>query len=99
MGHFGSVSDHSSTLLPTLSKILQPGPTDNSAARKNCLAVLTSDADHISECLEAFFLLFCNFFGDKILKFFDADPGWKEFGSGMEKLGSGIKIPDPQHWD
>jgi hypothetical protein len=26
----------------------------------------------------------------KILKFFDADPGWKKFGSG-------INIPDPQH--
>jgi len=24
------------------------------------------------------------------------DPGWKKFGSGMEKLGSGINIPDPQ---
>jgi hypothetical protein len=36
----------------------------------------------------------------KILKFFDADPGWKKFGSGIEKnsdLGSGINIPDPQH--
>jgi hypothetical protein len=39
----------------------------------------------------------------KILNFFDADPG-----SGMEKImtrdpgwkkfGSGINIPDPQHW-
>ncbi len=45
-----------------------------------------------------------HFFGVKILKFFDADPG-----SGMEtvvrirdpgwkKVGSGINIPDPQHW-
>jgi hypothetical protein len=42
---------------------------------------------------------FSQIFGEKILKFFDADPGWKEFGSGMEKLGSGIKILDPQHWD
>ncbi len=35
----------------------------------------------------------------KILKFFDADPGWKNSdpGSGMEKFGSGISIPDPQH--
>ncbi len=32
----------------------------------------------------------------KILKFFDVDPGWKKFGSGMEN-GSGINIPDPQH--
>jgi len=41
--------------------------------------------------------------GFKILKFFDEDPG-----SGMEtvrirdpgwkKVGSGINIPDPQHW-
>ena len=27
----------------------------------------------------------------KILKFFGADPGWN-------KVGSGINIPDPQHW-
>jgi hypothetical protein len=36
----------------------------------------------------------------KILKFFDADPGWKQFGSGIrewKKVGSGINIPDPQH--
>jgi hypothetical protein len=54
-----------------------------------------------------------------MLKLFDADsaswiwdgknldPGWKKFGSGMEKIrirdgkysdpGSGINIPDPQH--
>jgi hypothetical protein len=30
--------------------------------------------------------------GKKYLKFFDVDPG-----SGMEKLGYGINIPDPQH--
>jgi hypothetical protein len=34
--------------------------------------------DHISERLERIVLV-------KILKFFDADPGWKKFGSGMEK--------------
>jgi hypothetical protein len=34
---------------------------------------------------------FFGFYGVKILKFFDADPGWK-------KVGSGINIPDPQHW-
>jgi hypothetical protein len=43
-----------------------------------------------------------------MLKFFDEDPGWRQFGSGMEtvrildpgwkKVGSGINIPDPQHW-
>jgi hypothetical protein len=31
------------------------------------------------------------FFWVKLLKFFDADLGWK-------KVGSGIKIPKPQHW-
>jgi len=37
--------------------------------------------DHISESLETTFLV-------KILKFFvaDPDPGWKKFGSGMEKF-------------
>jgi hypothetical protein len=43
--------------------------------------------DHIFQSLEIIFLVFCV----KILKFFDADPGWK-------KVGSGINIPDPQHW-
>jgi hypothetical protein len=57
-----------------------------------------NNPDHISESLETIL---------KILKFFDADPGWKKFGSGMEKIrirdpgwkkfGSGINIPDPQH--
>jgi hypothetical protein len=32
------------------------------------------------------------------VKFFDADPGSFEPGSGMEKFGSGINIPDPHHW-
>jgi hypothetical protein len=39
----------------------------------------------------------------KLLKFFDADPGWKKFVSGIRdgknsEPGSGINIPDPQHW-
>jgi hypothetical protein len=29
----------------------------------------------------------------KILKFFDADPGWKQFGSGMEKSRIQDKYP------
>ncbi len=47
-----------------------------------------NNTDNISESLETIFWV-------KILKFFDADPG-----SGMEKFdpGSGINIPDPQHW-
>jgi hypothetical protein len=40
---------------------------------------------HISESLEPIFWV-------KILEFFDVDPG-----AGMEKIGSGINIPDPQH--
>jgi len=27
----------------------------------------------------------------KMLKFFDADPGWRQIGSGMEKCGSGME--------
>jgi hypothetical protein len=56
---------------------------------------------------ESYFLELRNhlfgFFWVKILQFFDADPG-----SGMEtvrirdpgwkKVGSGVNIPDPQHW-
>jgi hypothetical protein len=29
-------------------------------------------------------------FWDKILQFFESDPGWQKFGSGMEKFGSRI---------
>ena len=48
------------------------------------------------------FLFFLCFFMVKILKFFDADPGWRQFGSGIRggkksDPGSGINIPDPQH--
>jgi hypothetical protein len=43
----------------------------------------SNKSDHISEILETIFWV-------KILKFFDADPGWKKFGSGKN-------IPDPQH--
>jgi hypothetical protein len=39
--------------------------------------------------------------GDDIMSFSvaDPDPGWKSSdpGSGMEKVGSGINIPDSQH--
>ncbi len=57
------------------------------------------------EQLGSYFLELRNHFFGKILKFIDADPGWKNLdpGSGMEKSrirdpGPGIKIPDPQHW-
>jgi hypothetical protein len=39
-----------------------------------------NNRDHISECVETIFWV-------KILTFFDADPGW-------EKFGSGINIPE-----
>jgi hypothetical protein len=39
-----------------------------------------NNPDHISESLETEFWI-------KILKFFDADPGWKKFGSGIRYTG------------
>jgi hypothetical protein len=44
-----------------------------------------NNPDHISLGMKPFF-------GVKRLKFFDADPGWKKFGSGIR-----INIPDTQH--
>jgi hypothetical protein len=46
---------------------------------------------------------FLVFFGLKYLNFLMRirDPGWRQFGSGIrygKKVGSGINIPDPQHW-
>jgi hypothetical protein len=38
-----------------------------------------NNPDHNSESFETIFWV-------KILKFFDAGLGWKEFGSGMEKI-------------
>jgi hypothetical protein len=43
----------------------------------------TNNPDHFSDGLERMGWV-------EIPKFFDADPGWKKFGSG-------INIPDPQH--
>jgi hypothetical protein len=42
-----------------------------------------NNPDHISVSLETIFYI-------KIFKFFDADPGWKKFGSG---------IRDTKNWD
>ncbi len=39
------------------------------------------------------------FFWVKILKLFDADPGWKNSDPGWKKVESAINIPDPQHWN
>jgi hypothetical protein len=44
-----------------------------------------NNPDHISASLETIFLV-------KILKFYDADPGWKKFGSGIR----GRKNSDPE---
>jgi hypothetical protein len=51
-----------------------------------------NNPDHISESLKTIFWV----------KIFDADPGWKKIGSGMQdgknsQPGPGINIPDPQH--
>jgi hypothetical protein len=48
------------------------------------IRIRDKNPDYISESLETIFWV-------KIFKFFDADPGWKKFGSG-------INIPDSQHW-
>jgi hypothetical protein len=56
-----------------------------------------NDPDHISEIRKKFYV--------KILNFFDAEPGWKKFGSEIGRirdgknsdLGSEINIPGPQH--
>jgi hypothetical protein len=45
------------------------------------------------------------FFGVKILKFFDEDPGWKKVGSGIRDNHPGfatllvaLSVPDPSHF-
>ncbi len=64
-------------------------PQDPGSGMGNKSGSGMNNPDHISESLETIFWV-------KLLKFFDADPGWKKFGSGMEKLtnyeccGSGV---------
>jgi hypothetical protein len=43
-----------------------------------------NNTDHIFYSLETIFWV-------KILKFFDADPGWRQFGSGIQDPGSRIR--------
>ncbi len=55
-----------------------------------------NNPDHVFYSLETIY------FWVTILKFFDADPGWRQFGSWIRNgkksgPGSGINIPDPQH--
>jgi hypothetical protein len=45
-----------------------------------------NDPDHISECFETIF-------GLKYLNYLIRNPGWKELGSGMEKIGIRDKHP------
>ena len=48
-----------------------------------------NNLDHVSESLEAIFWV-------KILKFFDADPGWKKIRiRDGQKVGSGIRDKHP----
>jgi hypothetical protein len=51
-----------------------------------------NNPNHIPESLETIF------WGLKYLNSLMRirNPGWKKLGSGMEKFGSGINIPDPQ---
>jgi hypothetical protein len=82
---------------PGFGAFLTPG---SGMGRKSASGSGMNNPDHVFQSLETILFLF---FGVKILKFFDADPG-----SGMEtvrirdpgwkKVGSGINIPDPQHW-
>jgi hypothetical protein len=52
-----------------------------------------NNLDHISESLETIFLCYNTQNSlPRIRNEKNSDPGWKKFGSG-------INIPDPQHWD
>jgi hypothetical protein len=87
-GLFCSVAD------PDLGSgaFLTPG---SGMGRKSASGSRMNNPNHIFYSLETFFCCF----GVKILKFLMRiwDSGWREIGSGMEKVGSGINIPDPQH--
>jgi hypothetical protein len=50
-----------------------------------------NNPDHTFKSLET--ILFFGGGGVKILKFFDEDPGWRQFGSGMEKSRMRDKHP------
>jgi hypothetical protein len=71
----------SETLDPVLFWPLDPG---SGMGRKSASGSGMNNPDHIFQSFETIFLVFLG------LKYFDADPGWKN-------VGSGINIPDPQH--
>jgi hypothetical protein len=79
--------------------LFDPGIRDG---RKSASGSGIRDEQPGSYFLELKNQFFC-FLGVKILKFSDADPGWRQFGFGIRDgkksdPGSGIKIPNPQHW-
>jgi hypothetical protein len=62
--------------------------------KKSGSGVGKNNPDHISESLETICWV-------KMLKFFDADMGWKKLGSGMEKIqirNPGLNNSDPE-WE
>jgi hypothetical protein len=59
---------------------------------KNPYPDLDEHLDHFSESLETVF-------GFTILKSLMQIRNLFDRGSGLEKFGSGINIPDPQHWN
>jgi hypothetical protein len=73
------------------------GTWDSGWVKKSGSGSGMNNPDHISESLKKLF------WGVKILKFFDVDPGpgieqiWIR-DPRRKKVGSGINIPAPQHW-
>ncbi len=79
---------------PGLGAFLTPG-----SGRKSASGPGIRDEHPGTYFLELRNHLFC-FFGVKMLKFFDEDPGWRQFGSeigdpGWKKVGSGIRAKHP----
>jgi hypothetical protein len=57
--------------------LFDPWPPGSRMGKKSGSGPGINNPDHISESLETIFCV-------KILKFFDADPGWKKFESGIK---------------
>jgi hypothetical protein len=72
-----------------MNSVADPGPGSDAffdPCKKSGSESGMNNPDHISDSLETIIWF-------KILKFFNADPGWKN-----SEPGSGINILDPQHW-
>ena len=81
---------------PGSAVFLDPWIRDPGWVKKTGSGSRMNNPDYISESLK-------NFLEIKYLNalIWIRDPEWEKFGSGMEKNsdpGSGINIPDPQHW-